>query len=676
MNELFTVVIAEKTHIDSIQEYKVFLKPFIDDARVVFCEWRPEEKTLADSVPHLVEAVARQKDWRAVVLCDEVGMEKKNPFDRVEFTPPHYQPLTETEDIELLLKHRQDYLDKLKEAKFHAFEQACKQPLTRLMTYLCEGPLLTRNKNSRVAEHMDPVDRLDYIEYQEESWKKQELREQIIAEEKRTISLPVEVVCVARRTHTKQEYDINTSWTPHEDIEYSRFYDWNLYFDKMRYLVFDILPERSPDYEFDYIRFLYAMMILANNDTPTSVLRPNRVFCLNCENDKDALVELLSTYDAKLAQTDCVLAGKVAEVLSAVKPRLSDRDARTIFCTSINVPVTLSKDVSRDELFADTDALGLATDCPRDEFGEWDRTYYGARKALHRILKQPRRSVKSAAADMRRMNYVDLGKASILNEFQADDVKEYTGEEELNMVSVEAPDLYDVERYESQMAEECKKVHRKIETRMTRKVTIALGAVVLALYLVGFLPLLFNNRADVAKVLLALVVAAAGVLLLAAIAFVCLFFLRGSLREDYRSFNRTMQGISNEIDGSLNQYSRYLSHACNVMRGFRVMNYLERKEDPEAARIRVYKKHMADIKRTREELREVFGSYVTPRIEADLEKVEAYSYDFDRPVDFSYPIPYNESMKCQIEFMQPGNTVQVPVSFVKRITVRREELYD
>ena len=45
---MFTVVIAEKTHIDSIQEYKVFLKPFIDDARVVFCEWRPEEKTLAD----------------------------------------------------------------------------------------------------------------------------------------------------------------------------------------------------------------------------------------------------------------------------------------------------------------------------------------------------------------------------------------------------------------------------------------------------------------------------------------------------------------------------------------------------------------------------------------------------------------------------------------------------
>lgn len=673
---MFTVVIAEKTHIDSIQEYKVFLKPFIDDARVVFCEWRPEEMTLADSVPHLVEAVARQKEWRAVVLCDAAGMEKKNPFDRVEFAPPAYQPLTETEDIDLLLQHRQSYLDQLKAAKFRTYEQAVRQPLTRLMTHLCEGPLLTRNKNSRVAEHMDPVDRLDYLEYQEESWKKQELREQIIAGEKRTVSLPAEVVCVARRTYTQQEYDINTSWQPHEDIEYSRFYDWNLYFDKMRYLVFDVLPEGHPDYEFDYIRFLYAMMILSNNETPTGVLRPNRVFCMNCENDKDALVDLLSLYDAKLAQTDCVLSGKVADVLSTEKPRLSDRDARMIFCSNINVPVTMPADVERNELYASPSELGLATDCPRDEYGEWDRTYRGARKALHRILKQPRRALKSAAADMRRMNHVDLGKASVLNEFQTEDVKEHTGEEELNMVSVETPDLYDVERYESQMAKENKKVNRKIETRMTRKVTVALGAVSLALYLVGFLPLLFNNRADGAKILMALVIMAAGVLLLAAVALVCLFCLRGSLRELYRGFNRTMQSISNEIDGSLNQYSRYLSHACNVMRGFRVLNYLERKEDPYAARIRVYKKHMADIKRTREELREVFGGYVTERAGIDPEKIDAYPYDFDRPVDFPYPIPYSEGMKCQIEFMQSGNTVQVPVNFVKRITVRREELYD
>lgn len=673
---MFTVVIAEKEHIDSIQEYKVFLKPFIDDAHVEFCEWRPGEPSLADSVPHLVDAVSRHREWRAIVLCDENGLEKKNPFERVEYRAPVYVPLSETEDETLLIEHRQRYLDELKELKFRAYEQAARQPLTQLMARLCEGPLLTKNKNSRVAEYMDPIDRLDYMEYQEESRKKQELREQIIAGEKWNISLPAEVVCVAKRTHTQQEYDINTSWEPHEDIQYSRFYDWNLYFDKMRYLIFDILPKDHQDYEFDYIRFLYAVMILANNDTPSGVLRPNRVFRMNCENDETALVHLLSLYDTKLAQTDGVLVSKVNEIQNAEKPRLSDRDAKMIFCSNINVPVTLSKEIDRSGLFADPGALGLASDCPKDEYGEWDRTYLNSRKTLHSLLKQPRRAVKSAAADMRRMNHVDLDRAGILNEFQAEDVKDYTGEEELNMVSVEIPDLYDVEHYEKQMTEQCKKVHRKIETRMVRSTTIALGLVALGLYLIGFLPLLLNNRADAEQIMWALIILGAGVGLLAVVSFICLLFLRGSLRELYRAFNRVMQGISNEIDGSLMQFSRYLSHACNVMRGFSVLNFLERKEDPDAMRIRVYKKHMADIKRTREELREIFGGYMSEKPVVDPDKVDVYHYDFDRAVDFPYPIPYSEGMKCQIEFMQPGNTVQVPVSFVKRITVRREELYD
>lgn len=665
---MFTVVIAEKEHIDSIREYGVFLKPFLDDTRVAFCEWRTGERTLADSVPHLQETVARCRQWRAVILTDESGLERKNPFQVVDFTPPVFTPLAEIEDEETVDEHRRKYLEVLREEKFRAFEQAAGQPLTRLVTYLCAGPLVTRGRNN--AADTDP----DFAEYLAESMRKQELREQIIAGETLNFSLPAEVVCVARRTHTLQEDEINTSWTPHEDIQYSRFYDWNLYFDKMRYLVFDILPKAHQDYEFDYIRFLYAVMIMASNDTPSGVLRPNRVFRLNCENDEEALVELLSRYDAKLAETGTVLSGKVNEALGAEKPRLSDRDAKMIFCSNINVPVTVSREFDRSGLYARPGAIGLSTDCPREELGEWDRTYKGSRKTLTGLLKQPRRAIKSAAADMRRMNHVDLNRASALNEFQVEDLKEHTGGEELSMVSVETPNLYDTERYETDMEKSDKKVRRVIETRMMRKTTVALCGAILALFLVGFLPLVFTNLADAGQILWALLIMGAGLALLAAVCLICLCALRHPLREEYRAFNRTMRGISDEVDGSLNQYSRYLSHACNVMRGFSVLNHLERREDPVGERVRVYRKHLTDIQRTREELREIFGSYVSGRVETD--QVEPYPYDFDRAVDFPYPIPYTEAMKCQIEFMQPGNLVQVPVHFVKRITVRREELYD
>ena len=131
----------------------------------------------------------------------------------------------------------------------------------------------------------------------------------------------------------------------------------------MRYLVFDILPKTHANYEFDSIRFLYAMMILANNDTPAGVLRPNRVFCLNCENDEAVIDRLLSLYDAKLAQTSTVLSSSIAAIQNAEKQRLSDHEAKQIFCANIHVPVTLSQDIDRGDLYAKPDELGLSTDC-------------------------------------------------------------------------------------------------------------------------------------------------------------------------------------------------------------------------------------------------------------------------------------------------------------------------
>ena len=85
---MFTVVIAEQEHIDNIKKCRVFLQPFIDETRLSLCPWFPEETTLADSVPKLAQCVAGHQEWRAVVVCDEQGLDHKNPFDIVPFQMP------------------------------------------------------------------------------------------------------------------------------------------------------------------------------------------------------------------------------------------------------------------------------------------------------------------------------------------------------------------------------------------------------------------------------------------------------------------------------------------------------------------------------------------------------------------------------------------------------------
>lgn len=656
---MFTVVIAEQAHLDSIEQYRTFLRPFLDRPGIAVCRWRQNGKTLEEAVPELYETVSRHASWRAIVVCDEEGLEQKNPFDLSHYVEPE-----RLADMEFA-----DYCALRREKKEEAFRQAAKKPLTMLMTWLCQSPIVTEGLNN--YRNDDP----EFAEYLDEFYAKENLRKQIINGRLPEIALPKEVICVAKRCCNKEASDIYNSWSNNPDIRYSRFYDWNMYFDKMRYLIFDILPKNHRNYEFDYIRFLYALMLLAENEVPLAALNPNRVYTLECHNNEDALRGLLLRYDAKLAATQEHIGNEIEKLLSREMPRLSNRDAEMIFRSNVAVPVVLTNDFDRKTLFIPHSNLGLSTDCPRSEAISWDVGVRESRKALGRFLKQPRRSVKKAAADMRRMDTADLDHALQLNEFQLEDVAEYVADEEMRMIGTETSDLYNIKQYTDQMQAQDKRVQSIIATRMTRRVTIGVGLAALICFLAGFLPMFFTNAKTTKSFLFSLLFTAVGVGIMLLTSWITLRCLRRPLRGGYSGYNGIMAGIVNDVETSLSDYSLYLSHACNVMRGNSVLNFCSEHENPEDTKIRVLRKHEADLECQRQELRDVFGMFLPDNLEPE-EGEDFFNFDFARPVDFVYPIPFAASQSTKIEFMQKGNYVQVPVDFVKRISVRREELYD
>ena len=58
---MFTVVISEQEHLESIREYRNFLAPFLKNDQLVFCRWRPDGQTLTETVPELYDQVARHE---------------------------------------------------------------------------------------------------------------------------------------------------------------------------------------------------------------------------------------------------------------------------------------------------------------------------------------------------------------------------------------------------------------------------------------------------------------------------------------------------------------------------------------------------------------------------------------------------------------------------------------
>ena len=656
---MFTVVITEQAHLDNIKQYESFLTPFLNNPQIAFCRWEHSGRRLAEAVPELYNTVSRHEKWRMVILCDEEGLDKENPFDIVGYTDPE-----KPEDME-----DDAYLEMRRQARIAAYTQAARKPLTRLVTWLCQAPLVTEGIHN--ARDLDP----EYGEYLAQNQAKSALRKEIIGDDVLEIALPSEILCVAKRCISREPYDIQNAWTLHQGVMYSRFYDWNLYFDKMRYLIFDILPNNHRNYTMDYIRFLYAVMLLAANEIPMSVLNPNRVYTLDCLNDEQALKRLLRSYDDKLASTLAKIQADIFKLENKPKARLSDRDAAAIFCSKVTVPVSMLGTFNTDTLYVTDMDIGLSGDCPKDEMTKWDTLYKATRKALIRFFKMPQRALRKATVDFHRLNKADLDDAGRLNEYQLEDVADHTAEEELKMVDTHTCDSYDIDRYNKKLDAQNKRVRTVIEKRMTRKWTITLGVLALACYLIGFLPMFLSNIRAARGLLFALFFFLVGAGAMALTAFVALFFLKNPLRASVSWYNGIMGKIVREVEASLGNYSKYLSHACNVMRGNSVLNFCKNLEHPDAATIRILRKHEMDVLCVREEMQDIFAMFLSPE-EANVDIADSYPYDFTRPVDFSYPVPFEQIHSSRIEFLQKGNMVSIPVDFVKCMYVRREDLHD
>ncbi len=667
---MFTAIIAQKEYIDKVSEYKLFLKPFLDKKDIAFCEWNTNGERFSEMLPSLPEIVGRRKDWRAVIICDESGLESKNPFDLVKSLPEPFAGSIIGEIDEGNFAEYESYRTNEHNKKLIAYEEASKNPLTRIATFFCDGPTVTMPESGLLD---DPA----YARYIAEMQKKELLRKEIKGDEVLLTSAPTEIICVAKRTLADMHEDYEVTWSTHNENEYSRFYDRNMYFDRMRYLVFDILPRTQRNYSFDYVRFLYATMLLASNDIPFGSLSPNRVYNLDCETDETALRELLCGYETKLDLTKTMLEQRISDLQSKRPARLTDREAESIFCAKVNIPVTFSEDMDRSSLYVSSKGIGLSDGCPSDEYVVWDTGYKNSKKTLHNMLKQIRRSLKRAATECRAEDNADLTKIGELNEFQIDDVKEHIGNEELSMLSVPVPDIYDEDLYLERLGEDSKEVKKKIEQRMSRSATLAISCIAVFLFALGFFTMFWMNSDSgffnmSATVLIT--ASAVGAFMLTAI--VALFFLRRALTKLFKQYNRTAESISAEMGSAMANYSMYLGHVCNVRRGFMVLNKAESHEDPDKARIILYRKHILDIEAAKASVKEIFGHYMVDNTDIDASGVFEYDYNFDRPVEYIYTFPFSDGKVRTIDFIYSGNKIEVPVDFVRNITVRREEIYE
>lgn len=696
---MFTVLIAEKVHINAIQqENKLFFEPFLENKELAFCAWDPAGQSLQDSVPGLCDAVGRRKEWRAVIVnnCTINSSKNRNPFDVVghksleELTMPNRQ-IEEGVSVDEWEKTWNEYYSELSSRKEEMYKSAIQHPFQKLATWLCFRP--EEYVHHDVKEKQDAQDwamerlgrdndkpsvKLEILErshYKRELRMKENIRRAFIQDTYLNISYPTEVHCISPRSADNNYFDPSAYWTIHHDSEYSSFADRNMYFDRMRFMVFDMLSASHRNFRTDYIRFLSTLLVFASNPVPGSAMQARRLYQLEAEVDDTPLCTMVSSYDRKLAVTYDVIESEMEKIRNEIPAELTDKAAEDLFCTPQDISVLLDDSCDPQKVLAEKD-YGLFFDQPEDEYHKWNRDARASEKELAYIVKQQSRSIRRGVNQMHNASEVTDVNISRLTPLQIDDVRDFTDHIEDEMIESIPPDLSDSSRYTKRLSKESEKVKKIISQRMTKKTVIGLTGVCLGIYLACFMPFIFANVKTTQMMSVSLALSFGMVAVLAVILLISLFFLRYSVTSAVRTYNNIAREIINDIQSSMKMFSRYLSAFCNVRRGHAVQNYSKNNLDVYTKGLRIRRKHQEDIRKKRAHLAELYSDYFGGRSCCDETLCQPYEYDFDMMVEYTYPAPFLAGDCRQVEFISNGNYVTVPSSYITKIYVRMEEIYE
>ncbi len=512
----------------------------------------------------------------------------------------------------------------------------------------------------------------EYTECQIDNTKKAELLKRLSKDFYMRDKLPSEVICISPRTFDYESEEQDIKWKDKDEHEYSKFAQYNLYSDKLKFLLFDILPEDHMQFKFDRIKLLCLILLIAGNELPKGLVNSSQVYRAGVDFNTSIIATLCEKYIGKLKATKLLLRDIEKSIDTDSEVSVDDNMVQRLFESDVTIPVKITSAFNTGELYCEYKKLGLSADCPEHEDAYWEGQYREIVKKFTKYLREPMRAIKSAVSDgFHKNNAVQDDRSLLLSETQIEDVKYHLQEEEQKMVDSTTTYLFDIKKFNEELQEADREIKRGIGQRMTRKKTLFVGLFAVIAYLIGFIPLLFSNINTQKSFLFSLYMMLTTVGALLVVGFVYLFILRKKLVNRFKHFNYVMGGICGAVNSTLSRFALYISHACNVMRDFSAL----KKRDSAVVRTKkILSYHDMKIDAKIGSVYEMFSKYV------DLENINIkedgpYENDYTILRDYEFEMP-SICSKRRIEFLEQGNEVTVPIDYVEAVTLTREELYD
>ena len=662
---MFTVVIAEKKHIKKIKKNLLYKDVFRDDTKFAFCPWNIGENSLELALPTLYECVGKRHQWRAILFTDVLNQTAKNPFDVAQFKADR---LGFTKDE----KAFDEELSLRKQAYSRTVEE---NPLAILLQMLCNDDRTDeigeeqKKMESSLDDSAAEKDTFYKMYLETKNYKQSIIKDYLIKDS--SMVKPSEVLCISPRVFDNDSLELMKNWEPLDEINYSDFCEYNLYPNKARFLVFDIVDEKHILHKKHFLKLLVVLFIMATNDIPRSSMNPDKLYRINTEYNDKAFGELFYNYEKKLSQSCLTINRKLVELQSPYE----FEDLKNDFESKENIELDVNKYFNPSKMNIHYSGIRLADDIPDDEKELLDEEEHSSRMDTNVYLKQPRRIISEGIDNSLKYDSYDEDEILKLDKFKVDDLDELANDSELQMSKIKKKNVFNTKEYRERLNEKVNSINSYAGKRMSFKKILITVLIVIGSLVLPATPYIIKNIVGSKSPAYNLEVLLWVLVSLLLVSIVPLIVFRIILGFRVKDYNSEIASMREEVEKEVDKVGEYLSNVKTLRKCKRVKEIFSKGGIVKKAKINNLKRHKNDILNHIQSCETLLSDLYTGFI-FDEEEVEGYNYDFTVDAKYEYPLPLESLNSMEIDYIYKGNKIQTPINFVDSIIITREDIYD
>ena len=643
---MYTVVIADRTMMNCLMDYRVLFEPFEKEGSLDFCYWEPNRRDI-NALPDLHSLINNRLRWRALILLNPT--DAYNPYDH---KADDTQQPSETEE---------------EPPVSDSVRALSSDPTVRLTQILggmrryvtVEEGMPAEDTSGDASVMLTPFRMKPYT-----------VPETLQNQLRLSIHPPESINLLAMRdVSTREEWEeLQKEWELQLEQRASAFWERCDYPEICRFMVFNVMEQCSALLEADVFRWWMAVLTFSLNTITPSSLQAYRLYRLDVSLDDERLCIALEKMRGRMLFLTSMLDERRSRIQS------DNENTTEQELPPVNATLTLS---FRNTLDAgsniDLRQIGFCSDRPDWEEALWNQWEQHAYTRLTETLKQPRRALERASRKVREEGVMPQGPLPPCNEQVLEDLQENMENREIKIVSGRVNPLLFGTNVREELRGDAAGVQKVLHTRFSYRL---LGTA-LAILTISLLPYILRFWLDNGLAELRYLEMGLGFLaLMALIVWIILLTLRRQLTKAIRVFERHASDITQKIIDSAKITGEHLSNICSFMRGHALLNALRRSRKENADEELSSKRHRR-------------------RIEFMLALCDAWSRRFslilqDEPdtdllTTFDYDVPpannsvYFFTISRQLNSIatdRSGALISVPYDFVTHFELIREEAYD